>query len=376
MITRMIREPVVLYETFGMVSNYYRKDSYIRIADTLIGKYGDLLSQTQIRELKNDAKLAEQFTNSACADLDIKSDDVKFFFEPFDTGDPTEVNCIARVLLLSMMGMRNTDFDKAIEETKRRWTAVKRDGIEVFDFTGYGISIASAQGRPMPSLFEQIYNMDYPHKAKMDSFRALDNHEYYIDKLASILRPYSLRLRQARPKLAPVYERLANRWEYNLAHIPSSQIFELARMDANTQHNLPTDVGVSLFIFNELGWGFDYVPNGTDELTALYIGAAVHPEYTHAFAEKRVERVAEIMRSLGDPVRMEILTKLYKESDYCLSIAQHLEMNAGNVSRHLSALYDSGLLLRERREGRTYYMVNMETIDNAFASYKAIITKP
>lgn len=376
MITRMIREPVVLYETFGMVSNYYRKDSYIRIADTLIGKYGDLLSQTQIRELKNDAKLAEQFTNSACADLDIKSDDVKFFFEPFDTGDPTEVNCIARVLLLSMMGMRNTDFEKAIEETKRRWTAVKRDGIEVFDFTGYGISIASAQGRPMPSLFEQIYNMDYPHKAKMDSFRALDNHEYYIDKLAAILRPYSLRLRQARPKLIPVYVRLANRWEYNLAHIPSSQIFELARMDANTQHNLPTDVGVSLFIFNELGWGFDYVPNGADELTALYIGAAVHPEYTHAFAEKRVERVAEIMRSLADPVRMAILTKLYKESDYCLSIAQHLEMNAGNVSRHLSALYESGLLLRERREGRTYYMVNMETIDNAFASYKAIITKP
>ncbi len=376
MITRMIREPVVLYETFGMVSNYYRKDSYIRIADTLIGKYGDLLSQTQIRELKNDAKLAEQFTNSACADLDIKSDDVKFFFEPFDTGDPTEVNCIARVLLLSMMGMRNTDFEKAIEETKRRWTAVKRDGIEVFDFTGYGISIASAQGRPMPSLFEQIYNMDYPHKAKMDSFRALDNHEYYIDKLAAILRPYSLRLRQARPKLVPVYVRLANRWEYNLAHIPSSQIFELARMDANTQHNLPTDVGVSLFIFNELGWGFDYVPNGADELTALYIGAAVHPEYTHAFAEKRVERIAEIMRSLADPVRMAILTKLYKESDYCLSIAQHLEMNAGNVSRHLSALYESGLLLRERREGRTYYMVNMETIDNAFASYKAIITKP
>ncbi|MBQ4428319.1 MAG: winged helix-turn-helix transcriptional regulator [Clostridia bacterium] len=376
MITRMIREPVVLYETFGMVSNYYRKDSYIRIADTLIGKYGDLLSQTQIRELKNDAKLAEQFTNSACADLDIKSDDVKFFFEPFDTGDPTEVNCIARVLLLSMMGMRNTDFEKAIEETKRRWTAVKRDGIEVFDFTGYGISIASAQGRPMPSLFEQIYNMDYPHKAKMDSFRALDNHEYYIDKLAAILRPYSLRLRQARPKLIPVYVRLANRWEYNLAHIPSSQIFELARMDANTQHNLPTDVGVSLFIFNELGWGFDYVPNGADELTALYIGAAVHPEYTHAFAEKRVERIAEIMRSLADPVRMAILTKLYKESDYCLSIAQHLEMNAGNVSRHLSALYESGLLLRERREGRTYYMVNMETIDNAFASYKAIITKP
>lgn len=376
MIIRMIREPVVLYETFGMVSNYYRKESYVKIAEALIAKYGDLLSQSQIRELKNDAKLAEQFTNSACADLDLKSEDVKFFFEPFDTGDPNEGNCIARVLLFSMMGMRNIDFDKAINETKRRWTEVKRDGIEVFDFTGYGISIASAQGRPMPSLFEQIYNMDYPHKAKMDSFRALDNHEFYIDKLANILRPYSLRLRQGRPKLAPVYARVADRWEYNLNHIPSSQLFELARIDTNTQHNLPTDVGVSLFMFNEMGWGFDYVPNGEDELTAIYIGAAVHPEYTHAFAEQRVERIAEIMRSLGDPVRMAILTKLYKEPDYCLSIAQHLDMNAGNVSRHLSALYDSGLLLRERREGRTYYIINMETIDRTFAGYKSLITKP
>ena len=374
--TRMIREPVVLYETFGMVSNYYKKESYVRLADGLINKFGDLLSQSQIRELKSDARLAEQFANSACADLDIKSEDVKFFFEPFDTGDPKESNCIARVLLFSMMGLRNLDFDKAIEETKHRWTDVKKNGIEVFDFSGYGISIASAQGRPMPSLFEQIYNMDYPQKAKMDSFRALDNHEYYIDKLASILRPYSLRFRQGRPKLAAAYARLADRWEYNLSHIPSSQLFELAHMDANTQHNLPMDVGVSLFIFNELGWGFDYVPNGADELTTLYIGAAVHPEYTHAFAEKRVERVAEIMRSLGDPVRMAILTKLYKEPDYCLSIAQHLDMNAGNVSRHLSALYENGLLLRERREGRTYYMINMETIDKTFSSYKAIITKP
>ncbi|MBR5947254.1 MAG: winged helix-turn-helix transcriptional regulator [Clostridia bacterium] len=376
MILRMIREPVVLYETFGMVSSYYRKESYIKIADKLIGKYGELLSPSQISELKSDAKLAEQFSNSACADLDIKSEDVKFFFEPFETGDPSESNCIARVLLFSMMGMRNTDFEKAIEETKRRWTAVKKDGIEVFDFTGYGISIASAQGRQMPSLFEQIYNMDYPHKAKMDSFRALDNHEYYIDKLAAILRPYSLRLRQGRPKLGPVYARLADRWEYNLNHIPSSQLFELARIDVNTQHNLPTDVGVSLFIFNEMGWGFDYVPNGEDELTAIYIGAAVHPEYTHAFAEQRVERLAETMRTLGDPVCIAILTRLNNEPDYCLSIAQHLGMNAGNVSRHLSALYESGLLLRERRDGRTYYMIIMETIDKTFASYKSIINKP
>ena len=375
MIIRMIREPVLLYETFGMVSSFYRKDSYIKIADKLIAKYGEMLSKAQINELISDAKLAEQFTNSACADLDLKSEDVKFFFEPFGTGDPTELNCIARVLLLSMMGMGNTDFDKGIAETKRRWSAVKVDGIEVFDFTGYGISIASAQGRPMPSLFEQIYNMDYPHKAKMDSFRALDNHEHYIDKLAKILRPYSLKIRQNIGLLGPVYRRLADCWEYNLHHMPNTQLFELARIDTNTQNNLPLEVGVSLFMFNEMGWGYDCVPQGADELTTVYIGAAVHPEYTKAFAEQRADRVADVLRALSDPVRITILSKLYSESDYCLSIAKHLDMNAGNVSRHLSALYDGGLLLRERKEGRTYYSVNMDALDKAISSLKSIITK-
>lgn len=375
MIVRMIREPVLLYESFGMLSCFYRKDSYVKIAEKLIAKYGELLSNKQINELKSDARIAEQFMNTSCADLDLKSEDVKFFFEPFETEVPNELNCIARVLLLSMMGMGNTDFDKGIEETRRRWTDAKANGIEVFDFTGYGISIASAQGRPMPSLFEQIYNMDYPHKAKMDSFRALDNHDFYIDKLSNILKPYALKIKQNMGRLGPVYRRLADRWEYNLNHIPSTQLFELARIDPSTQNNLPMEVGVSLFMFNEMGWGYDVVPEGADELTTVYIGAAVHPEYTKAFAEQRVERVAEVLRSLSDPVRLNILAKLHSESDYCLSIANSLDMNAGNVSRHLSALYDSGLLLRERHEGRTYYSLNMDALDKTFSSVKSIITK-
>ena len=372
---RMVRGPVMLYETFGMVSTYYRKESYIRIAERLAEKYGAVLSATQIRDLKSDAKVAEQFANQACADLDFRSEDIRFFFEPFDTGDPNEGNCIARVLLLSMMGLQHTDFETAISETKRRWSAVKKDGIEVFDFTGYGISIASAQGRPMPSLFEQIYNMDYPHKAKMDSFRALESHELYIDKLATILRPYAKRLSKGMADLKPIYLRLADKWEYNLSRMPSSQIFELARIDKNTQNNLPTNVGVSLFIFNEMGWGFDCVPDGEDELTTLYVGAAVNPEYTKAFAEQRVDRVAEVLRSIADPVRIAILARVNREPDYCLSIAQSLDMNAGNVSRHLSALYDCGLLLRERREGRTYYEINMEALNQTFDRFKSIINK-
>lgn len=375
MLVRMMREPAILYEAFGMVSGYYKNISYLSIAERLTERFGKMLSQSQIDELKANALAADRFMKTACADFDRSAEDVKFFFEPFETGDANEVNCIARVLLFSMMGLEPADFDAAVNETKRRWTQAKREGLEVFGFTGYGMSVALAGGRKMPSLFEQIYRTDYPHKAKMDAFLALNEHEKYIDKLAGILRVYAKRLEDGPAELKEVYSRIADRWERELADMPSEEIFELARIAPETGNTRPANAAVSLFIFNEIGTGFDRVPGGADELSTMYLGAAVYPEYAGAFAQLRAEHIAEAMKALGDPVKIAMLQRLRREPDYCLNIANEMSLNAGNVSRHLAALYENGLIVRQRRSGRTYYSTDMEAIASTFSSFIALINK-
>lgn len=376
MIVRMIREPVILFETLGMVCKYYRNDSYTATAESLLSRFGAALTDSQINELRSNAAIADQFMLEACADLDRDADDVKFFFEPFDTGDPMELSCVARVLLLSMIGLKKIDFEESVEETKRRWSEAKSRGLEVLEFHAHGIAFVCSGERTLPSLFEQIYALDYPQKAKMDSFRAIEKHDFYIDKLAGLLRPYAQRMIDSRDRLSPIYAFMAENWEHYLMDMPPEQVSALLRIDEKTQLHMLTEAAVSLFLFNEIGNCFDDIPSSPNELTTLYIGIALYPQYTVAFEEQQAERIAERLKALADPVRMSILARLQKSPDYCLNISQTMDLNPGNVSRHLTLMYEQGLVTREKRDGRIYFGINYDAIKRTFDSYLSNINKP
>lgn len=372
---RMIREPIILYETLGMICRYCRHASYTSTAEGLLSRYGSVLTKSQVTELKSNAAIADQFMNTVCADLDLEDPDVQFFFEPFNTGEENELNCVARVLVLSMITVRICGFEDSIEGVKRRWSELKSEGLEILNFHMHGLNYVSAKGRNVPSLFEQLYSMDYPQKAKLDSFLAIDKHEYYIDKLANILRPYAQRMNEGRARLAPIYASSADNWEHYLYKMPKDQVHQLLRIDEKTQINMITEAAVSLFFFNEIGNCFDDIPSSPNEVTTLYVGLAIYPDYTKAFAEQQADRIADVIRSLADPVRIAILARINKMPDYCLSIAQSMDLNAGNVSRHLTLLYENGLVTREKRDGRIYFGTDMEAISRAFANFQACITK-
>lgn len=372
---KMISEPFLLYETMGMVARYYTKNSFVKTAEVLTAKYGGLMTQSQISELNSNAMLAEQFTNVVCADLDLESPDVRFFFKPFETGRPNEINCVARILLLSLMGLSHTGFDEQIEETKKRWHNIKKDGIEIIEFTNSGISLTSAQGRDVPTLFEQLYALQYPHEAKMDAFRVLDNFDYYIDKLADVLRPYSERLKEGMSRLAPIYAAAAEYWDYSFKQMSREQFLELVRIDPDSERFHEISVASSMFFFNEIAYGYDILPDSDNEATTIFIGVAVYPEFTKGYSEQRADRLAEIMKSFADPVKLDILARLSSNPDYCLNISQQMGINAGNTSRHLTVLYDCGLLLKERHSGRTYYSTDIDAVKHVFADIETYLVK-
>jgi DNA-binding transcriptional ArsR family regulator len=70
--------------------------------------------------------------------------------------------------------------------------------------------------------------------------------------------------------------------------------------------------------------------------------------------EELMDEVARRFRALGEPVRLRILSRLESGERSVNDLAEALEAGQSNISRHLQALLDCGLVAR-RREGTTVY---------------------
>ncbi len=69
------------------------------------------------------------------------------------------------------------------------------------------------------------------------------------------------------------------------------------------------------------------------------------------------------MRALADPVRREILSLLKKGRLSAGEIAEHFDITAAAISRHLSVLKDAGLIF-DAREGKfIYYELNASVLE-------------
>ncbi len=364
---KTISEPIILFETVAMICQYFRKESYEATAERLLGRFGRALKPSQRSELAGNGAIAERLMNSICADIDLENEDFKFFFQPFDTGAGPERNCVARVLVFSMLTLTPMRFDEAMERIKQGWSRAKANGLKVLHFHMHGLNFVSGAGQELPSLFEQIYALDYPQKAKMDTFLAIDRHEYYLDLLESLIRPYARRLEENLSLLKPVYAYSSDFWEMNLDVMSTQQVAALMQIDENAPLTKLNKAYLSLFLFNEIGNSFDdCTATKPEDITTLYIGMAIYPEYTMVLAEQHFSRLSETLKAMGDPIRLEILSKLSRDADYCLSLAQSMDINAGNMSRHLSILHENGLLEKQRLNGRTYFKTDFNALERTF----------
>ena len=71
-----------------------------------------------------------------------------------------------------------------------------------------------------------------------------------------------------------------------------------------------------------------------------------------------VDLVAHRFRLLGEPVRLRILQVLESGEHTVNELAGVLGGNQANVSRHLTALFDAGLLKRRRDGNSVYYSIS------------------
>lgn len=86
----------------------------------------------------------------------------------------------------------------------------------------------------------------------------------------------------------------------------------------------------------------------------------------------RLELTAEIFKALGHPMRLAMLEKL-KEKPWCVcDIGDSLGLNKSTASKHLSQLYDVGLLAMEKKGTQVIYtLAAVCVVDMAACGYQA-----
>ena len=78
------------------------------------------------------------------------------------------------------------------------------------------------------------------------------------------------------------------------------------------------------------------------------------------------------MKALADPVRREILNMLKKGRLSAGEIAEHFDITAAAISRHLAVLKDAGLIF-DNREGKfIYYELNTSVLEEVLLWISAL----
>lgn len=85
--------------------------------------------------------------------------------------------------------------------------------------------------------------------------------------------------------------------------------------------------------------------------------------------------LADAMRALGHPVRLNILSILAEKCDpqcCCTDVTKCLPLAQSTVSQHIKVLFEAGLIDRHAKGTRNCYTVNLDrlkTLQSAYETY-------
>lgn len=88
-----------------------------------------------------------------------------------------------------------------------------------------------------------------------------------------------------------------------------------------------------------------------------------------------LERQAEICKALGNPKRLQIIYLLQRGEMTAGDLAVALNTTAANVSQHLHAMKQVGLLDSRREASNVIYWLASPTILEACATVKAVLAE-
>lgn len=93
--------------------------------------------------------------------------------------------------------------------------------------------------------------------------------------------------------------------------------------------------------------------------------------------ERSELEIAQTMRALGHPVRLEILSILSEKCNVqccCTDVTQSLPLAQSTVSQHIKVLLEAGLIKRHAKGTRNCYTINFDRLDALHSAYGAYLS--
>nr|WP_294490469.1 winged helix-turn-helix domain-containing protein [uncultured Anaerosporobacter sp.] len=103
--------------------------------------------------------------------------------------------------------------------------------------------------------------------------------------------------------------------------------------------------------------------NGT--FSNSYIGLFTDDVYKMQQKSKTAQKnILPMLKAISDNSKFDILLSLIKAPKYNLELAEELNLSAATISHHMNVLLTCHLVSVEKRDGRVYYTLSKNTIEN------------
>jgi ArsR family transcriptional regulator, arsenate/arsenite/antimonite-responsive transcriptional repressor len=99
------------------------------------------------------------------------------------------------------------------------------------------------------------------------------------------------------------------------------------------------------------------------------------PLSDNALSAEQAERIAPLLKALGDPVRLRLMSLVasHPGGEVCVcDLTSAFDLSQPTISHHMKVLHEAGLVDREKRGVWVYYRARTE----ALASLGALIGSP
>lgn len=340
------RTPLMLQETVAMLYKYVNGISF---RDILVRK--KFFAGSEVTgEMNRRMDRLQQIMEELCGHLDPRDPQLQRFFARVNTVD--EDVCVAQLMTYSFCRPIYPGFRENAEQTCRIWAEAQSEGKWLTPGKS-SLILTDRPGSP-GDLLEQVCGLPYPAEFQLALYRALRNFDRTMEELLELMEPLAQKLETiygAEPWLLDDFETY---WHEVFQKISPTEVArEILGNVQITEIQGKTIVQPLLMPCAFVALGTDQIEQDSYNLLLLGITATANSHLRRRNNE--LDDVYQILKAMADRRRLEILQRLSKGRSYCHELAEAMQMDAGNMSRHLALLNNYGFLNQEREATINYY---------------------
>lgn len=284
----------------------------------------------------------------ACADISLPDSPL---FQISQADDPMDFRPFLNLFISYY------DLDDARPPLEQMLSRIRTEGNKVFLSCVLDIDGANTIGDAEPvyptqeELLKQLQAEGFSPEYRAALMEIALFPEIYAAELAGLLETIALRI-------APVLRKYQDRFRYAEEFFAAPDLENRLRSRIRLQLPAKTIVVPSLSMFS-LGWAYQPIWSSRFyfAMGILFCGTGIFSPM-----ELTGEQIADRIKALGDPTRLEILRILGEAPTYQAGLAKRLKLTTPTISHHMNLLLHAGFITDEIRDNRIYYHLCRENI--------------